>query len=106
MDQWLGCSINLLTGRQVVKLDHHLTWKKTAAGKLSQDVTSIVSDVNSSEDYEAFCQTIESLSSLLGSPWTPETAERALIAFGGSKPHPWREYVVGQRRSNLINGMV
>jgi len=93
MDQWLGCSVNLLTGRQVVKLDHHIKWKTTQ----DRVVDSVVSNVNVGRDYEMFCRTVEELSSLMGASWTPELTERALIADGGRSPHPWRDYVVKQR---------
>lgn len=105
MDQWLGCSINLLTGEQIVKLDHHVVWE-AKSGKPLVDVNSVVSGVNSCEDYERFCRTIESLSRELGPPWTPEKVERALIAHGGVHPHPWREYVIAQRRSIIINARI
>lgn len=97
MDQWLGCSVNLLTGRQVVKLDHQWTWR-SKKGALLVQIGSFVSKVNTGSDYETFCRTVEALSSEMGAPWTPELTERALIADGGRSPHPWREYVVEQRR--------
>jgi hypothetical protein len=61
MDQWLGCSVNLLTGRQIVKLDQHLTWQ-LKQGRPEQRVDSYVSDLNTGQDYEAFCRSVESLS--------------------------------------------
>ncbi|UUO32320.1 MULTISPECIES: 8-oxoguanine DNA glycosylase OGG fold protein [Bradyrhizobium] len=100
MDQWLGCAINLLTGRQVVKLDQHLTWKlKKNKPVLRAD--SFVSNLNTGQDYEAFCQLVEALSAELGTAWTPELTERALIAEGGRTPHPWRSHVVEQRLATM-----
>ncbi len=97
MDQWLGCSVNLLTAKQVVKLDHNLKWeKKKNATRLRID--SIVSAINTGDDYEKFCLAVEALSSEMGASWTPELTERALIADGGRSPHPWRDHVVKQRQ--------
>jgi hypothetical protein len=96
MDQWLGCSINLLTARNVVKLDHQISWKMKRRLPTVQ-IDSFVSKINAGADYEAFCRTVEALSDVLGPPWTPELTERALIADGGRRPHPWRDYVVKQR---------
>jgi hypothetical protein len=96
MDQWLGCSVNLLTGRQIVKLDQQVKWQ-VKDGEAKQVVDSIVSNVNSSQDYEEFCQIVEALSLRMGEPWTPELTERALIADGGKSAHPWRTYVKEQR---------
>lgn len=100
MDQWLGCSVNLLTRRQVVKLDHHVRWQLTN-GRARQAVDSIVSDVNSGHDYEEFCRAVEALSVRMGASWTPELTERALIADGGKSPHPWRAHVRDERLKQL-----
>lgn len=103
MDQWLGCSVNLLTGRQIVKLDHHIKWQ-VKHGRAMQVVDSIVSDVNSGRDYEEFCQIVEALSLEMGASWTPELTERALIADGGRSAHPWRTYVRDQRLKSFSFG--
>ena len=96
MDQWVGCSINLLAGRQIVKLDHHLIWRLKQEQPV-QRVEAYVSDLNTGQDYEEFCRSIEELSFEMGSPWTPELTERAQIADGGRTPHPWRAHVIEQR---------
>lgn len=96
MDQWLGCSVNLLTGKQIVKLDQQVKWQ-IRDGRAEQVVDSIVSNVNSGQDYEKFCQIVEAVSVKLGASWTPELTERALIADGGKSAHPWRTYVKKQR---------
>jgi hypothetical protein len=96
MDQWLGCSINLLTGREIVKLDQHVTWK-IKKGQAERSVDSYVSNVNCGQDYDAFCRAVEALSAKLGEAWTPELTERALIADGGKVKHPWRGYVIKER---------
>ncbi len=103
MDQWLGCSINLLTGKNVVKLDQQLKWQMHG-DRARQVVDAIVSNVNSGADYEEFCQTVEALSARMGPPWTPELTERALISDGGRSAHPWRTYVKDQRLKQLSFG--
>ena len=100
MDQWLGCAINLLAGRQLVKLDQYLTWR-LKEGTPVQRADSFVSNLNTGQDYEAFCQLVEKLSAEMGTVWTPELTERALIADGGRAPHPWRAYVVEQRLTGM-----
>jgi hypothetical protein len=87
---------NLLAGRQLVKLDQHLIWQ-LKRGQPVQRADSFVSNLNMGRDYEGFCQYVEALSDEMGSAWTPELTERALIADGGRTPHPWRAYVVEQR---------
>lgn len=69
MDQWLGCSVNLLTGREVVKLDQNITWR-IKKGQAERAVNSIVSNVNTGRDYETFCQSVEELSGRMGASWT------------------------------------
>lgn len=99
MDQWLGCSINLLTGKRVVNLDHSFKWLYRK-GALTYTIDSIVSDANLPEDYESFCRAIEIISDRLGQPWTPELTELALISNGAEKrrpSHPWRTYVINER---------
>lgn len=96
MDQWLGCSVNLLTGKQIVKLDQQVKWQ-VKDGRAKQVIDSIVSNVNSGQDYEAFCLIVEALSLRMGESWSPELTERALIADGGNSAHPWRTYVKEQR---------
>jgi hypothetical protein len=101
MDQWLGCSVNLLTGKQIVKLDQQVKWQ-IKDGKAEQVADSIVSNVNSGQDYETFCQIVEALSTKMGAPWTAELIERALIADGGKSAHPWRAYVKQQRLKHFF----
>jgi hypothetical protein len=96
MDQWVACSVNLLTGRQVVKLDETIKWKKVS-GRIEREVNSTVSDVNTGEDYEACCRSIEAISKEMNSDWDPEKVELALLAEGGRNPHGWRKYVVEER---------
>jgi hypothetical protein len=103
MDQWLGLSINLLTGSEIVRLNESITfdWKP---GTVIPNFTSMVCDHNTADGFEKFCQAIEDLSKLMGPPWTPELVELALISEGGpeNKRRPWRKHVVEQRRKRLL----
>ena len=104
MDQWLGCSINLLCGHEVVKMDHTLTWHREKRATLPERrLTSHVSAWNDSRDYERFCNAIESLSAMMGSQWNPETTELSLLSTGGKKPGAWRAHVKERRLALLIN---
>lgn len=94
MDQWLGCSVNLLCGRDVVRMDDSLTWhqgKRSATPELR--LSSHVSIWNTGRDYEHFCTAVEMLSATMGEGWNPETTELTLMSRGGSKPLPWRAHV-------------
>ena len=103
MDQWLGLSINLLTGSDIVKLNESITyeWKPPT---VIPNFNSWVCDHNTADGFEKFCKAIEDLSKLMGPPWTPELVELALISEGGrgSKRQPWRDHVVEQRRKRLL----
>ncbi len=103
MDQWLGLSINLLTGSELVRLNESITfdWKP---GTVIPNFNSLVCDHNTADGFEKFCQVIEELSKLMGAPWTPELVELALISEGGqeSRRQPWRKYVTQHRRQRLL----
>jgi hypothetical protein len=99
MDQWVACSINLLGGRSIVKLDQVIKWQKFR-GHSVQSVESIVSDVNTGQEYEKCCLAIEALSDRMGG-WDPGLTELALIAEGGRNPHAWRAYVIRERLASL-----
>lgn len=98
MDQWLGCSINLLCGREVVKMDHALNWhqEKRANGP-ERRLTSHVSAWNTGRDYERFCSAIETLAATMGPGWDPEATELTLMSNGGKKPGAWRAHVKRER---------
>ncbi|WP_017965245.1 hypothetical protein [Rhizobium leguminosarum] len=100
LDQWAGVSVNLMTGRNVVKMDESVTWK-LKGNKLARAVASRVSDVNTGADYENFCNALESLSDRLGPGWTPGQVEFALMSKGGKNPEKWRAHVVAERLRTL-----
>ena len=104
LDQWLGCSINLITGRMLVHLNENIVWKRPTSG-LVAEINSFVSDANTGENYENFCQAVEALSRSLGGKWTPDATERALISDGGRRPHEWRIYVERMRQHRLVGGL-
>ncbi len=97
MDQWLGCSINLLFNELVVKLNHSISWSKNVTDVDASDISSTVSDFNTGDNYERFCLAVEKVSSEIGDSWTPESAELAMMSAGRKKPQVWRKYVVEQR---------
>lgn len=97
LDQWAGLSINLVSGRNLVKMDENISWKFKGKA-LERVVSSRVSDVNTEADYERFCTAIESFSDHLGAGWTPDQAELALMSGGSDK---WRQHVVAERHGSL-----
>jgi hypothetical protein len=76
MDQWTAKSINLLTGSNLIKL--------TSVG--------MVSDQNSAEVYETFCNHIELLSDQ--TRLSPLDTEEALFSYGGRRKGSWRKFVI------------
>jgi len=74
MDQWTAKSVNLLTGRKVVKLSG------------SSPLRS-----NSSNDYKDFCKEISHMAQLLGI--SGDHVEQNLFSSGGKEPEPWRIHV-------------
>lgn len=74
MDQWTGKSIDLITGRSVVRISGET-----------------VSSLNKSGNYQAYCEEIDFLARQLGCAGA-EIEER-LFSRGGRKPWPWREHV-------------
>lgn len=75
MDQWTAKSVNLLMGREIVKL--------SPLGLVEPD--------NDWKRYEEFCNIVDYLAKLLECDGS--AAEHALISRGGRKPWKWREYV-------------
>ena len=78
MDQWTARSINLLTGKRVVKLDHSNT-------------VSIDNDVYA---YREFCQIVCAMAKHLGA--TVEDTEMRLFSQGRGKGM-WRNHVKGNK---------
>jgi len=92
MDQWAGCSVNILCGRQVVLMDSTFVWNKSGALKS----TYIVSNQNGPDRYEEFCSILDRLAAKIGR--TPEETDRAIMSEGGKSPKPWRGFVIENRR--------
>jgi hypothetical protein len=84
MDQWTAKSVNLLVGRDVVKLDRN----------------GYVTDENGAEDYETFCQTIDCLRVPLGKQFGHEVEEK-LMSEGHGKGE-WRNYVIANWRAPTL----
>ena len=79
MDQWSSKSVNLLTGRDIVYLTNGYVNKK-----------------NTADNYQLFCEYIESLAFRLGT--SGENVEIGMFSKGGRKKWPWRQYVVDQTK--------
>ena len=94
MDQWAGCSVNLLTGSDMVLLDGTRTWGRPK-GKLAPSFALTVSDENTSDDYEAFCCVVERLASRFC--LCVDQGDQALISVGRPNPGTWRRYVVAHQ---------
>lgn len=100
MDQWLGCSINLISAQDVVRMDAALHWVEQEDGAV-QSPTFSVSPLNTGEQYERFCQVVELVASNMGANWSPDAAELAMMSSGGHSSAPWRAHVVEHRRLSL-----
>ena len=77
MDQWTAKSINLLTGRPVVRIGNKAP-----------------NDFNKPGNYQAFCEEVDLIAGMLGV--SGEVAEERLFSQGGRHPWPWRRYVKTQ----------
>ena len=96
MDQWTACSINiLLDDPTAIRTDAMYSW----AGPEKLGSQYVVSDHNSSDQYERFCRAVEALAMQLELP--SDAMELLLLSEGGRNPLPWREYVKQQRRPAL-----
>lgn len=76
MDQWTSKSVNILLDKKLVKLS-----KK-----------GMVTDSNTPENYNNFCEVIEDLSTKINK--VPIDTEEALFSFGGYRKGMWRKYVI------------
>tara|TARA_E500000305_G_C4027731_1_gene242820 strand:- start:1681 stop:2415 length:735 start_codon:yes stop_codon:yes gene_type:complete len=92
MDQWAGCSINLLLSKELVRMDVVRKWKP---GSARPNHTFIVSDANTGDEYEQFCNAVDDL--VLELNEDPDEIDRALVAKGGSDKSSWRRYVIENR---------
>lgn len=100
MDQWAGCSVNLLLGREVVLMN---VSRSHQISKRGHEVSSTftVSDCNTKHNYEDFCRAIDVLAEKLR--LSADQIDRALIANGGRKPSQWRKYLVQHRIISTFN---
>ena len=92
MDQWAGCSINLLAARELVKMDVTRMWHKDAA---KPSFNYRVSDANTANDYVNFCVAADALRARLD--LTPDEVDRLMIGNGGRTKSTWRKYVLENR---------
>lgn len=92
MDQWTSLAVNLLfSARNTPVVDMTTTvFKRTRS--------DTVSDRNTAENYEIFCQCVEYLAERLGVE-KPADVEEWLFSKGGRPPAPWRRYVKEHRPS-------
>ena len=90
MDQWTALSVNLLKdnglGSKIVQL---------TPGVFKKYRFDVVNDRNTPDDYEQFCQAIESIAKETG--LTPEMVEERMFSQGGRNPGQWRQYVKNNR---------
>ena len=75
LDQWTGKSINLLWNEPLVQISN-LGW---------------VTDENTPQIYEEFCQRLEHLAEKL--ELEPLEAEERIFSIGGRNPGQWRQYL-------------
>lgn len=101
MDQWLGCSVNLICAQEVVRIDTSINWVSRNYGTIQQ-AHSRVSPLNTGQHYERFCEAVELVAGKLGEGWTGDKAELALMSAGGRNPEPWRNYVVSRRLEGFV----
>ena len=94
MDQWAGCAINLLSGSQIALMNYTKSWVSTPVG-LEQRSAYIVSDENTPENYELFCEKIDTLAD--GTGLTVDQIDTYLFSVGGREPGVWRKYVIENR---------
>ena len=94
MDQWLGCSINLLFGSEIVLMDCTHSWK-LSKGRPAVGSNFTVSKFNERKRYELFCGCIEKIADEIGIE--PEMVELLLMSGGGKTKRPWRAHVIEHR---------
>lgn len=80
MDQWVGKSINLLTGKEIVKITGN-NW---------------VNDYNNDETYEIFCSNIDNLAIILNC--SGFEAEKRIFSVG-RRVGIWRNYLIDNYHS-------
>ena len=100
MDQWAGCSINLLQGEELVLMDVTRTWTSpNGSTRTRPNAVFRVSNANTAEHYEEFCGKVDCLADRFG--LDHGAIDRSLVSFGGRNPEFWRKYVTEHRHSFL-----
>ena len=94
MDQWAGCSVNLVTGRELVRMDVSRTWGQGEAHH--PRYTFRVADASGVQDYEQYCTAMDCLARRLGIDG--DLLDRALA---GRVPNTWRNYVKNERHKDV-----
>jgi len=89
MDQWVACSVNLLSAEPIVKI---------RPVSVEGDKDYVVTDRNNGTIYEHYCRAIEALAERCG--LAPEALEMQLMSQGGRNPARWRAHVLVNRRPN------
>ena len=97
MDQWAGCSINLLLNKECVLMKAAPSRKK-GIKEPQHDFT--VSDANTSGNYENFCKAVDELREIVG--LCPDRIDCALVSIGGRNKLEWRKYVIDNRAASLF----
>ena len=98
MDRWAASSVNLLTGSNRVLLDGTRTWNRSK-GELDVSYGFTVSDVNTNDDYEAFCTAVDRLAAVFC--LCVDQVDCALFSVVGKRPGTWRRYVVAHGETLL-----
>ena len=96
MDQWTSASVNLLSGIDLVKTNHGYFQLRN-----SKRIFETVSDLNSSKNYDSYCNYVEQLSAPNLLNVHRERAEELLFSEGRGKGR-WRNYVVRIRQQSLL----
>ncbi len=85
-------------------MDNTVMWTHQGRGRARptlRKASSRVSPLNTGEQYERFCHTVELVAACMGAGWTPDAAELALMSSGGRQPARWRAHVVRHRLLSL-----
>jgi hypothetical protein len=90
MDQWTSLSVNLLFSVDRKPIINMIS--SFVSGRRSDTV----SDNNSPETYETYCQCIELLARMLNVS-EPDVVEEWVFSRGGRNPAPWRKYLKEHR---------
>lgn len=92
LDQWAGASVNLIGGKDVVKMDRQngRIWEKKS-GSVATVQSATVSEYTTAEQYEAFCKGMETLAQKLDC--STQAIDCGFMSLGNSG---WRSYLKSQ----------